>query len=227
VDASLRRLGTDYIDLYQMHHWDPVTPLEETLTALDAIVQEGKARYIGVSNYTGAELKSACSMAAKRNLTAPISSQSMYHLLKPGAEHEVFPVCHGESVGAIIYGALARGILAGRYRGVSTPPVDSRAESSARVRADLEPTVVAILERLAQFATLQGFTVGQLAIAWVLRRPEVSTVLIGVRGEDQLRDNIPAADRDLTTKEIAEIAEIVGDPGQFDHLALGSSPPPN
>ena len=225
MDASLRRLGTDYVDLFQMHHWDPATPVEETLTALDGLVRSGKARFVGVSNYSGAELRSATIAATERNLTRLVSVQTIYHLLKPRAEDDIFPACRSANLGVVVYGALARGILAGRYNSGRTPPVDSRAESSIRVRADLEPAVLDIVERLTKFAISRRATVGQLAIAWILRRPEVSTVLIGVRGEEQLKGNLPAAEWDLTDEEIAEIENIVEDPGRFYHLALGSVSP--
>jgi aryl-alcohol dehydrogenase-like predicted oxidoreductase len=227
VDASLKRLGTDYIDLYQMHHYDPMTPLEETLETLNELVQQGKILHAGVSNYTGAELRRANELS-KINNTAPIVSvQNLYHLLKRDIEEDLIPPCQDTGTSVVVYGVLARGILSGKYSSATLPPSGSRAESSNNVRGDLEPEVLSVVQSLHEFAQKRGKTATQLAVAWVLRLSEISTVLIGIRNGQQLLDILPGSDWIFDEDELSEIDRLIGDTSRFNHLALGSQFRPN
>jgi aryl-alcohol dehydrogenase-like predicted oxidoreductase len=222
VDASLKRLGTDYIDLYQMHHFDPITPLEETLGVLNDLVEAGKIRFAGVSNFTGEELRQSAKLSLQDSMVRIQSVQNLYHLLKREVERELIPACRDTGASVIAYGALARGILAGKYRANTPLPNGSRAESSSNVRADLDPAVLSIVQNLDEFARKRGKSVGQLALAWILRIPEVSTTVVGIRNEQQLLENLLGANWPLTQQDLANIDEIVGEPEHFRHLPLGA-----
>ena len=225
IDASLARLSTDRVDLYQMHHPDPITPLEETQGALNDLVTQGKVRFVGVCNYTGAQLRRCAAVSDAEGLVRVSSVQNLYHVLKREAESDIFPACREVGVGGVMYGVLARGILAGKYTMGQTPPPESRATTSGNVRADLDPDVLSVVDKLREFAAARNRALVQLPLAWALRRPEVSTVLVGVRNEHQFLGVVPAVDWTLSSAEVADIERIVGDTSRFRHLALGSQPP--
>ena len=224
VEESLRRLSTDYIDLYQMHHFDPETPLEETLDALHLLVQQGKVRYIGASNYSGEQLRHSLQLAHTLDLTSFSSTQNQYNLFKRDTESDVFPVCKEARVGVIVYGALARGVLSGKYCSGQGLPLGSRASISASIRADLTETVLQTVENLTIFAERRGKTVGNLALAWALRSTQVATLVVGVRNVAQLQANVGAVNWELSESELVEIDRIVGDLERFRSVSLGSSP---
>lgn len=224
VEKSLRRLNTGYIDLYQMHHFDPETPLEETLDALNLLVQQGKVRYIGASNYSGAQLRHSLQVAHAFDLTPFSSTQNHYNLLKRDIESDVFPVCREAQVGVIVYGALARGVLSGKYRLGQGLPLRSRASISANIKADLTETVLRTVEGLIAFAERRGKTVANLALAWVLRRMEVVTLVVGVRNVAQLQANVGAVNWKLSESELVEVDSIAGDLEKFRSVSLGSFP---
>jgi aryl-alcohol dehydrogenase-like predicted oxidoreductase len=222
INASLTRFGTDYVDLYQMHHFDPETPLAEMLGALDDLVVQGKARAVGVCNYSGTQLQSIADTAGHQGTTSISTAQNLYHALKKGAEDDVIPACRETGTSLIPYGVLARGILAGRYTSGGNVPAGSRAESSSNVRADMDETVLNVVAALEDFSAARGRSVAQLAIAWTLRIPEVSTALVGVRNVEQLRGLLPAGEWELSQSELSEVDKIIGNPERFDHLTLGA-----
>ena len=222
VDGSLRRLRTDYIDLYQMHHFDPITPLEETLGALSDLVAIGKIRYGGASNYTVAQLDRACDISRRLGIPPLAGTQNHYNLLKQQARSEVFPVCREMGIGVLVYGALARGVLGGKYTLGSSAPAGSRASVSVSVQDDLTEPVLRTVSNLSKFADARGQSVGNLALAWVLASPEVSSAIVGVRDSRQLQQNVAAADWRLSDAELSEIDMLVGNLDSFDSVSLGS-----
>jgi aryl-alcohol dehydrogenase-like predicted oxidoreductase len=222
VEESLRRLGIEYIDLYQMHHFDPETPIEETLECLHGLVLEGKVRYIGASNYSEEQLRSFQHTAMLLRFTPFTAVQSQYNLLKREIETVLFPVCRQLHVGVMIYGALARGVLGGKYRWGQSVPAGSRASTSASIKRDLNESVLKTVEGLAAFADLQGKSVGELALAWVLRRIEVSTVLVGVRNVAQLLDNVNAVNWTLSDADLIEVDRIIGEMRRYRSSSWGS-----
>lgn len=223
VDASLRRLDTDYIDLYQMHHFDLETPLDETLEALGDLVRQGKVRHVGASNYSGEQLKGAWRAARAVGVPAFVSTQNHYNLFKRELEADVFSVCREVGAGVLVYGALARGVLSGKYRPGGDVPAGSRASVSVSIRGDLTGRVLGTVETLDAFAARRGQTVASLALAWVLRRTEVSAAVVGARNPEQFKANLGAVGWKLDDEDLAEIDAIVGDLDTYGSLSLGSS----
>lgn len=223
VEASLARLRTDRIDLYQLHHFDSGTPLNETIGALDTLKKQGKIRAVGASNYTAAQLREALKTADGLALERFCSVQCAYNLMKREIEGEMLPLCGRERVGVLAYAAMARGVLSGKYSAGSEPPAASRAAVSESIRGDLTPEVLGAASRLKAVAGRIGRSTGGLALAWVLRRPEVASVLLGVRDARQLAEDAADLDRPLTDGELREIEEAVGDPRRYESLCLGDT----
>jgi len=195
VEASLRRLRTDYVDLHQCHRPDPSTPIEETVRAYEDLIRQGKVLYWGVSEWRGAQIVDACRIADRRNAYAPVSNQPQYSLLRRGIEREVLPVCEREGLGQVVFSPLAQGALTGKYSG-GAKPVDSRAADGERnhfMGDYLRPEVLARVDELAPIAADLGLSMAQLALAWCLRQPGVSSTIVGVTKESQLRDNVAAS----------------------------------
>lgn len=222
LEASLRRLKTDYVDLYGLHHFDDATPLEEILTTLDRFVREGKVRSLAVSNFSADELKRCVQLTSDLSLRPVVAAENHYHLLKRDIERDVIPFCGDEKVGLMVYGALARGILAGKYRPGQEIPEDSRAARSASVRADLTREVLETVEVLIRFCEGRGRSILELVSAWTLRRNEVTSMVIGMRNVEQLRSNVFSLDWKLSEEELNELHEIVGEPARFQSVTLGS-----
>ena len=202
IEDSLRRLGTDYVDLYQLHGFDPATPIDEALEALDRIVQSGKARYIGVSNWPAHRLARAIGRTELKNLTRIASVQPRYNLLFRTFERDLLPLCEEEGVAVIPYNPLAGGLLTGKHRSVNAPPEGSRftlgnAASlyQARYWHDRQFTAVETLNGIAKDA---GISLTTLAVAWVLANPAVTAPIIGASRPDQLADSIAAVDTVLS-----------------------------
>ena len=195
VEGSLRRLGTDYIDLHQCHRPDPATPIEETVRAYEDLIRQGKVLYWGVSEWRGAHIVDACRIADRRNAYAPISNQPQYSLLRRGIEHEVLPVCEREGLGQVVFSPLAQGVLTGKYSGGARPS-DSRAADQERnqfMNDYLRPEVLARVDELTPIARDLDLSLAQLALAWCLRQPGVSSTIVGVTKESQLLDNVAAS----------------------------------
>lgn len=213
VDASLKRLKTDYIDLYQMHIPDPTTPIEETLRALDDLVWAGKVRYIGCSNFPAWQLCEALWVSKAKNLHSFVTIQSRYHLLDRQLEKEVVPCCQAYNIGVIPWGPLAGGFLTGKYRKDEKAPPDGRLSDSTNRYHAIYGDIWSEeswnrLAKLETFASNHGHTVGELAIAWLLSKPYVSTVIAGARKLEQLKANTVAVNWKLTADEVAEVEGI-------------------
>jgi aryl-alcohol dehydrogenase-like predicted oxidoreductase len=208
-EASLRRLRTDRIDLYQVHEWDGQTPLEETLEALDDLVRAGKVRYTGCSNYAGWQLMKALGVAERRGLSRFVSQQIHYTLQAREAEYELVPVSIDQGLGLLVWSPLAGGLLSGKYRRGEPGPQQSRLlsgwdEPPVRDQEKLYDTV----EVLVEVAKGRGVSPAQAALAWLLDRPAVTSVIVGARTGEQLADNLGAADLSLTADELARLEEV-------------------
>jgi len=208
-DASLKRLRTDYVDLYQCHRYDPDTPLEETMEALTEVVRQGKARSIGFSEWTAPQITDALAVPGVERF---VSSQPQYSMLWREPEDEVFGVCAEEGVGNIVWSPLAQGILTGKYRPGSTPPESSRAADPTighwmgRWRED---DVLEAVQRLVPIAAEAGLTMPQLALAWVLRQPVVSSAIIGASRPEQVTDNAAASGVVLSPDLLAAVDDAL------------------
>jgi aryl-alcohol dehydrogenase-like predicted oxidoreductase len=215
-NASLRRLGTDYVDLYQCHRYDDETPLDETIRALDDLVRQGKVLYVGVSEWTAGQIADALAIADESGFDRIISNQPEYSMLRRRIEAEVIPLCAQEGVGQLVWSPLAQGVLTGKYARGQAPPDDSRAASSRMggfIRHWLIDDVLASVERLGTVAEQAGMTVAQLALAWVLREPNVASAIVGASRPSQLEENCAASGRLLDADVLAAaekaVAEVV------------------
>ncbi len=209
VDDSLRRLQSDYIDLYQIHLPDPATPIEETLRALDDLVRAGKVRYIGCSNFAAWQLCEALWMSRVNNLQSFVTVQPRYNLLERQIETELVPCCQAYSIGMIPWGPLAGGFLTGKYRQGEKAPPDGRLSRPMPLYDGIFTEANwNKLAKLEAFAAEHGHTVGELAIAWLLAKPWVSTVIAGARKIEQVSANVAAGEWKLTTEEVAEVEAI-------------------
>jgi voltage-dependent potassium channel beta subunit len=196
VEASLRRLRTDYLDLHQCHRRDPSTPVEETVGAYEDLIRQGKILYWGVSQWSAAGILDACRTAAARRAYAPISNQPEYSILRRGIERAVIPVSEQEGVGQIVWSPLAQGVLTGKYSGGRRPP-GTRAADEARNRFMESFFDIETLDRvdaLGPLADQLGVPMGQMALAWCLRRPNVASVIVGVTRLEQLEENVKASE---------------------------------
>ena len=208
-EASLRRLGTDHIDLYQVHEWDGQTPLEETLEALDALVKSGKVRYVGASNYAGRQLMKALGLADRHGYERFVTQQIYYSLESRDAEYELVPIAIDEGVGILAWSPLAGGLLSGKFRRGQEGPAGTRAlsdwgEPPVRNQEQLYDTI----EVLVEIGEGHGVSAAQVALAWLLGRPGVVSLIIGARTDEQLADNLAAADLALSEDERARLEEV-------------------
>jgi len=213
LEASLRRLRTDHVDLYQIHFFDSATPMEETMRTLEDMVSSGKVRYIGASNYQAWQICRSNEISARYGWARFVTTQEHYSMLERGPEKELLPFCREMSVGLFPYFVLANGLLAGRYKQGTKPPSDSRAAAFMRTRTFLEKYGTAenfaAIDRLTAFARDRDHTLADLAIAWVLAEPVVATVLTGVSTKEQMASNARAASWKLSDEELAEIRAIL------------------
>ena len=212
-EASLRRLGTDHIDLYQVHEWDGRTPLEETLEALDTLVRSGKVRYVGCSNYSGWHVMSALATAERRGYQRFVSQQIYYSLQGRDAEYELVPISVAEGVGILVWSPLAGGLLSGKYRRDQAGPEGSRHLTDWNEPPVRNPEQVwDVVDALVEIAGRQDASPAQVALAWLLGRPGVASVVIGARTEEQLVDNLGAADLTLDPADRARLDELSAPP---------------
>jgi aryl-alcohol dehydrogenase-like predicted oxidoreductase len=208
-EASLRRMGTDYIDLYQVHEWDGQTPLEETLDALDHLVSSGKVRYIGCSNFAGWHLMKALGISERRGYQRFVSQQIYYSLQSRDAEYELVPAGLDQGVGILVWSPLAGGLLSGKYRRDQDMPEGSRHLTDwNEPPVHDEDQLYDIVDVLVEIAEGRGVSAAQVALAWTLGRPGISTVVVGARTEEQLADNLGAADLELEPDERARLDEV-------------------
>jgi aryl-alcohol dehydrogenase-like predicted oxidoreductase len=229
VEASLRRLGTDYVDLYQIHCWDPSTPLEETLSALDNLVQRGLVRYLGASNLTAWQLQRAIDLARGRGWEPFSTLQPQYNLLCRSTEWDLLPVCRAEGLGVLPWSPLRGGWLSGKYRrGMTAPPADTRIEMadqmgwSERWSNHANEHTWTVLDALHAVAADSGKTPAQIALSWVLGQPGVTAPIIGVRTSAHLEDNLGATGWALSPEQRAalDLASHVAPPYPHDFMAL-------
>jgi aryl-alcohol dehydrogenase-like predicted oxidoreductase len=210
VEASLKRLGTDYIDVYQMHRPDPDTPIEETLSALDDLITQGKVRYIGNSNFAGWQIADADWIARSGHLNRFVSAQNNYSLVERGVEAEVNPACERFGLGMLPYFPLASGLLSGKYRRGAPPPEGTRfAAWGALADGALTEQNFDRIDNLTAYAEARGHTLLTLAFAWLLAKPVVSSVIAGATKVEQVKANAAAAAWKLTPAEHDEITAIV------------------
>ena len=209
VEASLKRLGTDYIDLYQQHGPDPATPVEETLAALDDLIRAGKVRYIGNSNYSGWQIADADWAARHNGLNRFATAQNHYNLLDRRVEREVVPACQQFGLGILPYFPLASGLLTGKYRRSVEPPEGSRlAGFGERGKAALSDDNFDVVDRLDEFARARGHTLLELAMSWLAGMPHVSSVIAGATKSEQVQANVAAAEWRLTDEEMTSVAAL-------------------
>jgi aryl-alcohol dehydrogenase-like predicted oxidoreductase len=209
VEASLRRLQSDHIDLYYMHRWDENTPLAETLRALDDLVRSGKVRYIGASAYAAWQLAQAGMLAEFRGWSPFVAVQSHYHMLEREIEREVIPYCRHSGMGLIPYFPLAGGFLTGKYKRDEPAPAGSRGERSSYVQQYMTAPNYTKVERMTAWAAEREHSMNELAHAWLMAQPQVSSVISGATKLDHVRSNAQAADWTLTTDEVAEVNAIL------------------
>ncbi len=209
VEASLRRLKTDHIDLYQIHAWDASVPLEETLRALDDLVRAGKVRYLGASNFDAWQLCRANDLAERHGWEAFVSVQPEYNLLKREIERELLPYCNWSGVGILPYFPLAGGFLTGKYARSEAPPAGTRGQRSAYVRKFLTAENFDLIDQLRPIAEAHDRTLADLAIAWLLAQPRVASVIAGATKPEQIKINAAAAGWVLTPEEVTKIRGIL------------------
>jgi aryl-alcohol dehydrogenase-like predicted oxidoreductase len=209
LDASLRRLQTDHIDLYYTHRWDASTPIEETLRGLDDVIRMGKVRYIGASAYASWQLAHANVLAEMKGWSAFVVVQSEYNLLRRDVEREVLPYCRAHQVGFVPYYPLAGGFLTGKYQQGKPAPPGSRGEYTKNVQELMTEANYSRVSRLATWAKARGRGLNELAQAWLLAQPQVCSVISGATKAEQVVSNVKASDWQLTAEEVKEINTIV------------------
>jgi len=209
AEASLRRLGTDYIDIYQVHEWDGHTPLEETLAALDHLVQSGKVRYLGASNYAGWQLMKALGISERLGISRFVSQQIYYSLQARDAESELVPLSIDQGLGILVWSPLAGGLLSGKYRRDTTAPDGSRhLQGWDEPPVHDEDKLYDTIELLISIGETHGVSAAQVALAYIIGRPGVTSVIVGARTPEQLRDNLAAANLELAADELTQLDEV-------------------
>lgn len=213
LDASLRRLGVDYVDLYQCHRYDPDTPLEETMEALTRAVTAGKTRYVGFSEWQADQIQAALDIPG---VVKFVSSQPQYSILHRHIETEVIPLCSANGISQIVWSPLAQGVLTGKYRPGTPPPRDSRAADdrmNAFIGHLMSDALLEAVQNLGPVAAQAGLSLAQLALAWVLRQPGVASAIIGATRPEQILENAAAAGHQLDESTIRKIDEVLCEQG--------------
>ncbi len=211
IDASLARLQVEYVDLYQAHRFDPAVAIEETIEALQQVVADGKARYLGFSEWTPEQIEVAIEIAGPDLF---VSSQPQYSMLWQAPEAEIFALSQANGISQIVWSPLAQGLLTGKYRPGQDPPADSRAASaamSASMDLVMNDDTLAAVDRLRPIADQTGHSLAELALAWVLRRPELASAIVGASRPEQVRANAAASGIELSSDVLAAIDEALGD----------------
>ncbi|MCW2902914.1 MAG: oxidoreductase, aldo/keto reductase family [Streptosporangiaceae bacterium] len=214
IHGSLRRLGTDYVDLYQAHRFDHETPLEETLKTFDDLVRQGKVLYVGVSEWRADEIAQALKIADEMGFDRLVSNQPQYSMLWRVIEPEVVPLCEKEGVGQIVWSPIAQGVLTGKYKPGATPPAGSRATDEGNgadtISRWLRDDLLTRVQELKPIAHEVGLSMAQLAVAWVLQNQNVSAAIIGASRPEQVRDNVKAAGVKLDPEIMTRIDDVLG-----------------
>lgn len=220
-NASLKRLGTDYIDLYQVHSFDPRTPLEETLRALDDLVREGKVRYIGASNFTGWQLMKALAISEKQNLERFVTLQALYSLIARDLENELVPLSLDQRLGILPWSPLGGGFLTGKYRrGKPRPEGARRTDPTNQFLQYDEEKGFDVVDELEKTAGNRKATITQAALNYLLRKPGVTSVIIGAKTKDQLADNLKTTDWEMTPEEVARLDGLSKPPRVYPYWML-------
>ncbi len=212
VEQSLRRLRADHIDLYQLHEWDGHTPLEETLETLDTLVRSGKIRYFGCSNFAGWQMTKALGISDRLGYQRFVSQQIHYSLQAREAEYELVPAGLDQGVGILVWSPLAGGLLSGKYRRGVPQPEGRQLSGWGEPPVRDEEALYDVVEVLVEVAEARGVSAAQVALAWLLGRPGVTSVLVGARNDEQLADNLAAAGLELTAEERARLDEVSAPP---------------
>jgi aryl-alcohol dehydrogenase-like predicted oxidoreductase len=208
VERALQRLGTDYIDLLQLHHFDAQTPVESVMSTLDDLVRAGKVRYVGASNFSGWQLMKSLAVAERRGYARPVAHQVYYSLIGRDYEWELMPLGIDQGVGAVVWSPLGWGRLTGRVRRGEPQPTRRLQETSAFAPPVDDERLYRVIDALDDVAAETGRSVPQIAINWLLQRPTVATVLIGARNEQQLRENLGAIGWQLSPEQIAKLDQV-------------------
>jgi aryl-alcohol dehydrogenase-like predicted oxidoreductase len=214
IDLSLRRLRTDHVDLYQCHRYDRETPLEETIEALTDVVRQGKARYIGFSEWTAPQIQAALDLSRERGYEQFVSSQPQYSLLYRVPERDVFPLCASNGISQIVWSPLAQGVLTGKYEPGEKPAKGTRAASRSMgwaMDSFREDETLRAVQRLRPIADGLGLTMAQLALAWVLREPNLACAIIGASRPEQVEENVAASGVELDEATLQAIDDAVAD----------------
>jgi aryl-alcohol dehydrogenase-like predicted oxidoreductase len=220
-NGSLKRLGTEYIDLYQVHSFDPRTPLEETLRALDDLVRDGKVRYIGVSNFTGWQLMKALAISDKYKLERFVTLQALYSLIARDLENELVPLSLDQKLGILPWSPLGGGFLTGKYRrGKPRPEGARRTDPTNQFLQYDEEKGFDIVDELEKTAREHGATITQAALNYLLRKPGVTSVIIGAKTKEQLGDNLKTTDWEMTPEEVARLDELSKPPRAYPYWML-------
>jgi aryl-alcohol dehydrogenase-like predicted oxidoreductase len=214
VHASLKRLQTDHIDLYQLHRFDYETPLEETLSAFDDLVRQGKVMYVGFSEWNAEQISSALKIQDSKGYTRFVSSQPQYSMLWRVIESKVDPVCRAEGIGQIVWSPVAQGALTGKYLPGKKPPTGSRATDKKgganMISRWMKDDVLSAVQNLKPIADSEGLTLAQLAVAWVLQNPNVSSAIIGASKPSQIKENVKASGVKLSADTMKAIDKALG-----------------
>ncbi|WP_426451643.1 aldo/keto reductase family protein [Paenibacillus sp. S-38] len=217
-EASLKRLGTDYIDIYFCHRYDEGTPLEETLRALDDLTAQGKILYAAVSEWSGPQIAESAEIGRRLNLRPLIANQPIYNMFERYIERDVMGVSARNGLGQVVFSPLAQGVLTGKYKPGAELPQNSRAANdqvNGVIRSYLQERVLACVQKLEGTAERAGLTLSQLALAWVLRRPEVSSAIIGASRPVQIEENVKAVETQLPEDLLSEIESILHEVRDF------------
>jgi voltage-dependent potassium channel beta subunit len=208
-DASLQRLGMDYIDVYYCHRYDTETPLEETLRALDDLVSQGKVLYVGVSEWTPSQMALAHGLAEQYALDRIVVNQPVYNMFNRYIEKEIIPLGEQIGISQVVFSPLAQGLLTGKYTSLQDIPTDSRAAKLDWMRKGITEQRIAQVQQLSKIAHHLDITVGQLALAWILRQANVASALVGASNPQQIEENAKASELELTQEVLAQIEEII------------------
>jgi aryl-alcohol dehydrogenase-like predicted oxidoreductase len=222
-EASLKRLGTDYIDLYQVHSFDPFTPLEETMGVLNDLVHQGKVRYIGCSNFAGWQLMKALSISKEQHWEKFVTLQAYYSLAARELEFELLPLCLDQHMGVLVWSPLSGGFLTGKFRRGQKPPEGTRRTDPDKVFLKIdEDKGYAIIDELEKIAKEHNASIAQAALNYLLRRRGISSVIIGARTPEQLQDNLKTVTWEMTPEEVARLDEISKPPRTYPYWFLES-----
>jgi aryl-alcohol dehydrogenase-like predicted oxidoreductase len=208
--ASLKRLGAEYVDIMYCHRYDPETPIEETLRTLDDLVRQGKVLYVGVSEWTAAQMTEALAVADRYLLDHIVVNQPIYNMFERYIEKEIIPLGQRKGIGQVVFSPLAQGLLTGKYSSVSDIPEDSRAAKLDWMRKGITDEKIAKVRLLEGVAAELDISVGNLALAWILRQPNVASALVGASRPEQVEENVLASGIELSGDIVTKIEEILG-----------------